>query len=97
MLYVFVQAFIYRSRMKEAKEAGYRVYIKKNLAQKLEAEAEDLGISIDELIIAKLSATNRDRAIENVEARTIKLESILLELVELMATNKENKNMRVLP
>lgn len=66
-------------------EPGHRLYIKKRLAKKIEAEARAMGLSMDDLILAKLNISSDDQAIA-LSKRTEEIESKLQRLTKLLET-----------
>lgn len=66
-------------------EPGHRLYIKKRLAKKIEAEARAIGMSMDDLILAKLNIRSDDRAIA-LSKREEETERKLQRLTKLLET-----------
>ena len=70
-------------------EPGHRLYIKKKLTRKIEAEAKALGISLDEMILVKLNSnsgnsSHEQQTVKNLVQRTQHIEAILLQLIKLI-------------
>ena len=68
-------------------EAGHRLYLKKDLVRRLKAEAKFLGISLDELIIIRLTKTECDS--KAVVEQIKRLETTQNQLVRLITQYHE--------
>lgn len=66
-------------------EPGHRLYIKKRLAKKIEAEARSIGMTMDDFILAKLNLSSDDQAVA-LSRRTLKLENQLEHCIKLLET-----------
>ena len=64
-------------------EPGHRLYIKKRLAKKIEAEAKTSGLSMDDFILAKLNISSDGRDIA-LTKRIEKIERSLHRLTKLL-------------
>lgn len=65
-------------------EAGHRLYIKKRLAKKIEAEALATGLSMDDLILAKLNLSSSDSGSIALIKRIEKVEESLQHMTKLL-------------
>lgn len=66
-------------------EPGHRLYIKKRLAKKIAAEARTMGLSLDDLILAKLNISS-DNQVVALTKRTEEIENKLQRLTKLLET-----------
>lgn len=65
-------------------EPGHRFYLKKDLARRLTAEADFLGLDIDALIVAKLNISYSDH--DELIQRTTKIQDQIVKLNKICET-----------